>query len=171
MDRDFSKQDVDDQIKPKRRNTSGSMYFNQPRATYLHVVHFEFANDLYGNLAGIAGQILGPVDVAEGAVSHLLEQLPSFQAGVLGELAPRLALLLDDLGDVVLVAGPGSAALGGRFGVVSSNIVSLGDAVLVAITRHGREGIRDGLGVVPVLAWDRPSRVRYVSHGLLWWWC
>ena len=80
------------------------MYFNQPHATHLHVIHFKFANDLDGNLAGVAGQILGPVDVAEGTVSHLLEQLPSFQAGVLGELAPRLAFLLDDLGDVVVVA-------------------------------------------------------------------
>ena len=66
-----------------------------PRActTYLHAVHLVFADDLDGHLAGIALAVAGPVDVAEGAVAHLLDELPSLKPGVPGELAPARILL------------------------------------------------------------------------------
>lgn len=43
-------------------------------STYLTRIHLELANNLDGYLTRtLAGTVLGPVDVAEGAVAHLLQ--------------------------------------------------------------------------------------------------
>lgn len=74
-----------------------------PRNTHLHVVHFVLADHLDSDLAMVALQIAGAVDVAEGAVAHLLEQLPPLQAGVAGELCSARILLGNKLLELGLV--------------------------------------------------------------------
>ena len=63
---------------------------------YLSRVHLKLPNDLDGNLLVDAMRVLCAVDVAEGAVAHLLNQLPSFETGVSRQLALALTLLGDD---------------------------------------------------------------------------
>lgn len=59
-------------------------------------VHLKLANDLDGNLAPLPMGVACAVDIAEGAVAHLLDQVPALEAGVAGHLALGLALLCDD---------------------------------------------------------------------------
>ena len=63
---------------------------------YLSRVHLEFPHDLDGHLLIPAGGILRAVDVAEGAITHLLHQGPALEAGILGKLPLALTLLGDD---------------------------------------------------------------------------
>jgi len=79
---------------------------------HLHAIHLELADDLDSHVAlGGVSAVAGAVDVAEGAVTHLLEQFPILQTGIPRELATALVLLGHDLGDVVLV---GALLLGTR---------------------------------------------------------
>jgi hypothetical protein len=63
---------------------------------YLARIHFKFPDYLDGDLSMLPMGVSGSVHVAEGAVTHLLEQSPSLQAGVLGEFASTLSLLSHD---------------------------------------------------------------------------
>lgn len=75
-----------------------------------------------------ARRVPGTIDVAEGAIAHLLEQDPAFQAGIFGHLRGSFPLLGDDLLDFGL-AGPASRlAIGGRraLGVVCMTVAVLG---------------------------------------------
>lgn len=71
--------------------------------TYLVRVHLEFAHDLDRDFTGIALQVARAVDVAEGAIAHLLQQLPPFQARVSGQLPLALVLLGDHPGQVLVL--------------------------------------------------------------------
>lgn len=64
--------------------------------TDLARVHLEFAYDFDSNLAILAIVVACSIDVAEGAVTHLLNQRPALEAGVLGQLALSFALLSHD---------------------------------------------------------------------------
>merc|ERR1712169_176253 len=100
----------------------------------LHAIHFVLADDLDADLTVLARQVAGPVNVAEGAVAHLLKKFPPFEAGVLGELALAGVLLGDEFGQVGLVD---TLALGGillrhvlcGLGIVSSGMIGLGDTI------------------------------------------
>lgn len=72
-------------------------------STHLHVVHLVLAYDFDGDLAVLALQVAGSVDVAEGAIAHLLNELPSLEAWVVGELGLAGVLLGDELGEAGLV--------------------------------------------------------------------
>lgn len=65
-------------------------------STNLLGVHLELADDLDGDLAPLAGGISCSVYVTEGAVAHLLKDLPSIETGVLGQFALCLALFCDN---------------------------------------------------------------------------
>ena len=54
---------------------------------YLCGVHLILPHHLDSHLVELSIVVLGTVDVAEGAIAHLLEQSPSFEAGVFGQLA------------------------------------------------------------------------------------
>lgn len=54
--------------------------------TNLHVVHLVLAHDFDSDVAVLALQVAGSVDVAEGAVAHLLDELPSLEARIVGKL-------------------------------------------------------------------------------------
>lgn len=101
--------------------------------THLHTVHFILADDLDGTLAGVlASSIARAVDVAEGTVAHLFDQLPSLQAGISREFTPAFVLLGHKLGQVCVVdvlAGLGRLVLV-RLGGVGGGVVCLSDAVL-----------------------------------------
>lgn len=101
--------------------------------THLHAVHFILADDLDGTLAWVlAGSIARAVDVAEGTVAHLFDQLPSLQAGISREFALALVLLSYKLGQVCVVdvlAGLGRLVLV-RLGGMGGCVVCLGGAVL-----------------------------------------
>lgn len=64
--------------------------------TNLLGVHLKLADDLYGHLAPLSRGISCSVHVAEGAVAHLLQNLPPFKTRVLGQLALCLALFCDN---------------------------------------------------------------------------
>jgi hypothetical protein len=84
-----------------------------PGQTNLAGVHLKLAHDLDGDLAVLAGGITCSVDVAEGAVAHLLDQLPALEAGVLRQLALGLTLLGDDALEYGGVDVPSRGAGGG----------------------------------------------------------
>lgn len=46
--------------------------------TYLHAIHFIFANDLDGNFTSIALQVTSAIYVTKRTVAHLFDQFPSF---------------------------------------------------------------------------------------------
>lgn len=58
--------------------------------------------------------ILGAVNIAKGAVAHLLEELVPVELGVTRELGPRLLLLGHKLGDVIITLVLGVLLRGGR---------------------------------------------------------
>ena len=60
--------------------------------TYLTLVHFKLADDFDGHLSNFPIQIARSVDVAEGAVAHLLYQLPSLQPRISWQFALALVL-------------------------------------------------------------------------------
>ena len=70
------------------------------RSPYLIAVHFKLPHDLDRNFSVFSCGILGAIDIAKGAVTHLLDQDPSFQARVFGHLAPRDVLLLHNSFDL-----------------------------------------------------------------------
>lgn len=97
---------------------------NKTNSTYLITVHLEFPNDLNGDLVILAGGVLGPVDVAESAIAHLVQQDPAFQARILGHLGPCTLFFGDNLLDLQLAGSPGLTL--GRFGrELSRRIVHL----------------------------------------------
>jgi hypothetical protein len=63
---------------------------------YLARIHFEFPDDLDGDLAVLSLGVSSAVDVAEGSVTHLLDQSPSLQTRIFWEFASALPLLGDD---------------------------------------------------------------------------
>lgn len=71
--------------------------------TYLVRVHFEFAYNLDCNLVILAGDVLGAIDVAESAVSHLFSQVVSFQTGIPRHLPLLFSLFCNDLFDFCLM--------------------------------------------------------------------
>jgi len=89
------------------------------RATYLLAVHLVFADDLDGHLAGVALEVAGAVDVAEGAIAHLLDELPPLEPRVPGKLAPACILLGHQARDIVVGHSLLSLVLFGVMGVVS----------------------------------------------------
>lgn len=136
---------------------------------YLHAVHFEFADNLDRHLAGITLQIACPVDVAEGAVAHLLHKFPPLQAGVPGKLAPAGILLGDQLRNVVyarLLTARRLAAKGLLvFDMVGRDTVSAGCSVHIGVgIWGGRVGVGDGLGGCGMLA---VARIGY-RHVCAW---
>ena len=70
--------------------------------TYLHIVHLELADDLDGHLASGTFQVPRTIHVAESAVAHLLDELPTFQTGVFGEFAAAGILLGYELRDIIV---------------------------------------------------------------------
>jgi len=68
----------------------------QREDAYLSRVHFELPHHLDGDLIVLMLVVLGAIDVAEGAITHLLHQRPPLQTGVSRQLAFALALLGDD---------------------------------------------------------------------------
>lgn len=58
-------------------------------------VHFELPDDFDRDFVVLVVEVLGAVDVAEGAVAHLLDELIALQAGIARQLALALALLGD----------------------------------------------------------------------------
>lgn len=117
-------------------------------STYLHIVHLELADDLDGHLSSISLKILCPVNVTEGAVAHLLQQLPPLQARIFRVLALFLILFGNNLGNVVVGNASIRLGLGGRQCLVGLDIVSCGIIglcnVMVAGCGGGRVGIWDG---------------------------
>lgn len=93
--------------------------------TYLHVVHLVLADNFDGDFAILPLSITSTVDVAEGAIAHLLQEDPSLKAGVLGELCPGGIFFGDELGEV---------------GVVNTSACALGGGVLLASHLFGRFG-------------------------------
>lgn len=91
--------------------THGSVY------SYLIAVHFVLPDDLDGHLVILAGGILGAVDVAEGAVAHLVQQDPAFKTRIPGHFNPALLLLLDDLFDVMIARALGRGFRGPLLGL------------------------------------------------------
>lgn len=102
------------------RRRRATQVINGPNNTHLHAVHLILADHLDGDLSPLARGISSTVHVAEGAVAHLVRELPSLQAGVLGEPALAGILFGDELGEVVVVDALGFGGLvrvGGRLGV------------------------------------------------------
>lgn len=66
------------------------------RLAYLCGVHLKFSHDLDCDLVVDVVRILRPVDVAEGAVAHLLHELPSFEARIPRQFAFAFAFFGDD---------------------------------------------------------------------------
>lgn len=64
--------------------------------TNLLRVHLELADDLDGDFAPLAGGVSCAVHVAEGAITHLLDERPSVETGILGQLALGGTLLCND---------------------------------------------------------------------------
>lgn len=58
------------------------------RSAYLITVHLELAHHFDGHFVELPCRILGAVDIAEGAVAHLLHQNPAIQTGIFGHLRP-----------------------------------------------------------------------------------
>jgi hypothetical protein len=71
--------------------------------TYLVRVHLEFAHDLDRDFSSLALQIARAIDVAEGAIAHLLQQLPPFQTRVFGQLPLALVLLGNHPGQILVL--------------------------------------------------------------------
>lgn len=61
--------------------------------TYLCRVHFELADHFDGHFGVLSVVVLGAVNIAEGAVAHLLDQSVSLQTGVTRQLALAFTLL------------------------------------------------------------------------------
>jgi hypothetical protein len=93
-------------------------------ATYLLAVHLVFADDLDGHLAGVALEVASAVDVAEGAIAHLLDELPPLEPRVPGKLAPACILLGHQARDIVVGHPLLSLVLVGVMGVVSVVLVA-----------------------------------------------
>lgn len=151
-------------------------------------VHLELADDLDGDLTPLAGGISCAVDIAEGAIAHLLDQGPALQAWIPGELALGLTLLgydtLEHLGvDLGLLGvtllpvahgvGGSIASLGGDVAVVASagadGIVAVGSgSMLQGLVAHGRFGdaMMDGVGGVVALLLRLGVDVGDVGSGL-----
>jgi hypothetical protein len=70
-------------------------------STYLLTAHFEFAHDFDRHLAIVSLTILGTVNITEGTVAHLLNQLPALQARIVRKFALFCILLSDDFRDTV----------------------------------------------------------------------
>ncbi|KAF1930560.1 uncharacterized protein M421DRAFT_376779 [Didymella exigua CBS 183.55] len=86
------------QVRCGRKGAVPTLRNGQERAgllgnTDLLRAHLELADDLDGHLAPLPGGISCSVYVAEGAVAHLLKNLPSFKTRVLGQLALCLTFL------------------------------------------------------------------------------
>lgn len=64
--------------------------------TYLIGVHLEFAYDFDRHFPHLPGVVLGSVHIAESAITHLLDECPSFQARVFRQFALALPLLGHD---------------------------------------------------------------------------
>lgn len=81
-------------------------------------------------------QIARTIDIAKGAITHLFEELPAVQIGVLGELALAGILLGNDLGQIRLVNLPvlGTIGLSG-LDMVSCGMGRLRRAVLLVVGR------------------------------------
>lgn len=60
---------------------------------YLTGVHLELSDNLDTDFGVLALSVFRPVDVAEGAIAHLLYQLPSLQTWILRHLPFALSLL------------------------------------------------------------------------------
>lgn len=78
------------------RNGNGQKRAGMLGNTDLLGIHFEFAHNLDGNFAPLTGGIPRSVYITEGAVTHLLQNLPSFEPRVLGQLALCLAFFRND---------------------------------------------------------------------------
>lgn len=113
-------------------------------STHLHAVHLVLADDLDGAFAVFALDVCGAVDVAEGTVAHLLDQMPPLQTGVSREFALALVFFGDDLGQVcaVYVLGRLGRLVLVRFDGVGSGVAGLSGAVLPV--GGDRVRIRDG---------------------------
>lgn len=139
------------------------------RRTHLHIVHFEFSDYFNRNLTGVTLKISRSVNVAESAVPHLFQQLPSLQTGILRILIPILVLFLDDLGGVSITCSAsaparmraGDALIG--LSMMGSNGIGLCDAVwILDISRLGGIGIGNAVAL-----WisGYVAGFAYVSHG------
>lgn len=71
--------------------------------TYLAGVHLELAHHFDGDFAGLAISISRTVNIAEGAVAHLLYEFPPFEAYVVWQLPGLLPLLCHHPGQFFLL--------------------------------------------------------------------
>lgn len=76
----------------RKRRTEKATGEERRAATHLLRVHLKFSHDLDGDLVVYLIIVARAIDIAEGAVAHLLDQGPAFQAGIMGELAFVLTL-------------------------------------------------------------------------------
>lgn len=121
-------------------------------ATHLGRVHFKLAHDLDGDFAGIALQVAGAVHIAEGAVTHLFEQLPALEAAVLRQLALGLLLLGDDARESLgvdlgldLVGGRMDCIGGGGNGLILVTRARVGRLVALGLAAFGRVAVGGAL--------------------------
>ncbi len=114
--------------------------------THLARVHLKLADDFDRNVLMLTGAVLCSVDVAEGAVAHLLDENPSLQTRISGQLSSALPLLGHDplqdrrivvglsvggsgvLLDLLVVAGRPRSRVSGSCGDVA--VVERGDRVI-----------------------------------------
>lgn len=136
----------DKEIKTRRKTTERRVYAHQCNNTYLHTVHFIFADDFDGNFTSVALQVAGAIYVTKRTIAHLFNQLPPFQAGISRELGPAGVFLGHELGQACIVntfrgggCGPGVYILG-RLCLMGRGNVGLGNSIL-AIPRSFRVGV------------------------------
>lgn len=70
---------------------------------YLHTVHLVLANYFDGDLALLTCCVAGAVNIAEGTITHLVDELPALEAGVTREFALAGILLGNKLGELLIV--------------------------------------------------------------------
>lgn len=69
------------------------MVLNLHLYTDLARIHLKFANDLDGHFAQLARGVLCSVHIAEGTISHFLQESPSLQSGIFWQFALTLPFL------------------------------------------------------------------------------
>lgn len=70
---------------------------------YLHTIHLVLAYYFDGDLALLTCCVAGTVYIAEGTVTHLVDEFPTLEAGVTRELALAGILLSNKLGELLIV--------------------------------------------------------------------
>lgn len=70
---------------------------------YLHTVHLVLAYYFDSDLALLTCCVAGTVNIAEGTITHLVDEFPALEAGVTREFALAGILLGNKLGELLIV--------------------------------------------------------------------